>query len=110
METILLNYKDVQFLLACTTSDAKHIVYKYMPEEDKEYLISSGSIKSNHLVDAERIDIIFNSPFADINGSKQVIYIINQMRTIGISDTMKHEVLEDVTNVIRGGYTANIHP
>lgn len=103
MESIYLNYKDVQFLLGCTMADAKFIIYKYMDYDDKKNIVSSACVKSSHFVNHEKIDIRYNSPFSGLHGNKQICYIISQMRGIGISDTMKHDLLEDITNIVRGG-------
>lgn len=116
MDSIFLNYKDVQFILGCSTADAKVEIYKHLPWDQKSDLQDlsnmSKSKKSNfkspyefvktiHEVDINSFTIKLNSFSEELHDRLKIQYTVSKMRESGISDTMKHEVLEDVTNIIR---------
>lgn len=103
METIFINYKDLQFLIGCDTRTAKCIIYKHLTLSDKVCLNSYINIKAIHFVDAEKIDIRMSSFSETLHNQKQVIYTIKELRKSGLSASLKHEVLEDVNNIVRGG-------
>lgn len=103
MEDTNLNYKDVQLLLNCNTWEAKSIIYSHLRWEEKRDLESSSNVKVLHTVPLNKFTLKMNSFSETYNGKPTIQTIVNQIRNIGMSDKMKHEVLEDPKNLILGG-------
>lgn len=101
MDTINVNYKDVQFLIGCTTSEAKKAIFNALREPDKR-LYRSGGVNSRVTVDIRSISLKINS-FSDSMHNKNIVeYTVNKIREKGLPDNLKREILEDSRNILRG--------
>ena len=116
METIFLNYKDVQFIVGCTPIEAKKLIYSHLDWKDKNDLVDLSEltkkkktnykypfefVKATHEVDINSFKVTMNSFSDDLHGKPTIQLIVAKMRESGISGTMKHEVLEDTKNILR---------
>lgn len=96
---IFLNYKDVQFLVGCTESQAMRAVSRVLGKSDG----SKSTASLSDSVDISKLDIKVNSFSDSMNGVNIVEYTARRIREKGIPDNMKREILGDTKCVLRVG-------
>lgn len=92
---IMINCKELQLLLGVPLFEAKRIIYKYLPFEEKENIEDAKNIKVSHCIDYKRIDIRIKSFSERLDNKKEVKYIIDDIRKHGLPDRIKSLVLRN---------------
>lgn len=102
MKTILINYKDVQFLIKCTDLKAKEIIYSGLKSNERDGIYPKD-IKESHTIEVSEATIKTHSPYPVIHNKNLIVLAIDQIVDNWKYSTIRKELLSDVTNLVRGG-------
>jgi len=97
-DAILINCKDLQLLLRIPLFEAKRIMYAYSIDLRKE-LSDFSQIRVSHFIDYRKIGILIKSYSDKIDNKKEVQLIIDTIRTQGLPDRIRRDVLNNSKNL-----------